>query len=410
MNAEPTFPAIPADDAPLLAPDRRRGRRRTIIFAVIIAALALAAAAYAFNRNKEGAVATGASSTAAGKGGKAGQIQPVTVIVPGRTTIAGTINATGTLAARRELPVGVAGEGGMIGQVMVEPGQWVAAGQTLAVIDRRVQEQQANALAAQIGVAESDAALAQGELDRANALIARGFISKADVQRKSAARDAANARVRVARAQLAQAQASTSRLDIRAPAAGLVLTRAVEPGQVVSAGSGVLFRIAKGGELELRALVGETDLSRLSVGLPATITPVGSTQAYQGQIWQLAPVIDPQTRQGTARIAVPYNAALRPGGFAAAQITSGTVVAPLLPESAVQHDDKGSFVMVVDDRGKVQRRDVKVGRVDNSGVPVTDGLSGQEQVVLSAGAFLNPGETVKPVRTTVAAATADAGQ
>ncbi|KAK0328072.1 hypothetical protein LTR94_038567, partial [Friedmanniomyces endolithicus] len=54
---------------------------------------------------------------------------------------------------------------------------------------------------------------------------------EADIDRKTATRDAANARVSVAQAQLAETQARNRRLDIRAPAAGLVLTRAVEPGQ-----------------------------------------------------------------------------------------------------------------------------------------------------------------------------------
>src|SRR3546814_17160045 len=77
---------------------------------------------------------------------------------------------------------------------------------------------------------------------RAKQLVSRGFISQADIDSKTATRDAAVARVNVAKATLAETQARNGRLDIRAPAAGLVLTRDVEPGQIVSAGSGVLFR------------------------------------------------------------------------------------------------------------------------------------------------------------------------
>jgi HlyD family secretion protein len=92
------------------------------------------------------------------------------------------------------------------------------------------------------------------------------------------------------------------RLNIVAPAAGLVLERRVEPGQIVSAGSGMLFRLAKGGEMEVKALLGEVDLGQLSPGVSAQITPVGSDKAFTGQVWQIAPVIDPASRQGTARI------------------------------------------------------------------------------------------------------------
>ena len=324
------------------------------------------------------------------------QAPVVSVITPGKATVAGKVDATATLAARRELPVGVAGEGGQVVQVLVEPGEWVAAGQVLAVIDRSVQVQQTSSMAAQIQVAQADARLAQANLDRALRLVDRGFISKADIDRLTATRDAAAARVRVAGAQLGEMQARVRRLDIVAPAAGLVLERNIEPGQVVSSGSGVLFSLAKGGEMEALAPVGEVDLARLSLGGAAVVTPVGGAKAFTGQIWQLSPVINPQTRQGTARVALAYAPELRPGGFASVAITSGSMVAPLLPESAILSDNKGSFVYIVGKDNKVARRDIKVGDVTENGVIVASGLTGQERVVLRAGAFLAPGETVKP--------------
>src|SRR3546814_6148132 len=96
------------------------------------------------------------------------------------------------------MPVGVVGEGGRVVSVSVEQGQWVRAGQVLASIDRSVQSQQARAQAAQVEVARADAQLAQSNLDRALQLVERGFISKADVDRLTATRDAARARVEVA--------------------------------------------------------------------------------------------------------------------------------------------------------------------------------------------------------------------
>lgn len=328
----------------------------------------------------------------------ASQAPVVTVLAPGRTTVVGQINATGTLAARRELPVGSAGEGGQVVQVLVEPGQWVQAGQALAIIDRSVQVQQVASLGAQINVARADAQLAQANLDRAQKLVARGFISKADIDRLTATRDAAAARVNVARAQLGEAQARTARLNIVAPAAGLVLERKAEPGQVVSSGSGVLFRIAKGGEMELLARLGEDDLARIASGASARVTPVGSNKSFIGQVWQLSPVIDPQTRQGTVRVALSYAPELRPGGFASVELSSGTVVAPVLPESAILTDAKGSYVYIVDSSDKVRRRDIKTGDVTDRGVVILSGLSGSEQVIQRAGAFVSDGETVKPQR------------
>lgn len=395
MNYETTI----AHDEALLDLSRDGGtparvRRRRLIIALAIAGVALIAAFVWWKRSQSQAAATAeAATTAAGK-----QAPAVTVIVPGRQQAASIITASGLLAARREMPIGVVGEGGRVVDVLVEPGQWVGAGQVLATIDRAVQTQTAASLGAQIGVTQADARLAQANLDRAQALVARGFISKADIDRLTATRDSAAARVRVAQAQLGETQARNGRLDIRAPAAGLVLTRTVEPGQVVGGASGVLFRLARGGEMEMQARLGETELARLGVGLPVEVTPVGAQAAFKGQIWQLSPVIDPQSRQGIARVALSYDKALRPGGFATAKIGSGSAVVPLLPESAVQSDPKGSYVFVVGPDNKVARRDVTVGEVNDTGVTIVAGLGGQETVVVSAGAFLNPGETVRPTR------------
>jgi RND family efflux transporter MFP subunit len=377
--SDPFNPLGPVDE------DERRARRRTWI-GVAVGAVALVGLWLFLHRD---------DSADLNKSGAA-QVPAVTVIAPGRTTVAGLITATGTLAARRELPVGIAGEGGQVVQVLVEPGQWVGKGQVLAVIDRSVQIQQQASQAAQIQVARADAQLAQANLDRAQKLVARGFISKADIDRLTATRDAASARVRVASAQLGELSARTARLNIVAPEAGLVLERRVEPGQVVSSGSGILFRLAQGGQMEMLAALSESDLGALEVGTVAQVTPVGSATSFTGQVWQVSPVIDPQTRQGRARIALAYSPALRPGGFANAEITSGTVVAPILPESALLSDNAGSYVFIVGANDKVERRAIKTGAITASGVIVTEGLTGSERVVQRAGAFLSAGETVKP--------------
>ena len=365
----------------------RRGRMTLIIAVVLIAAVLIGAwMMFAGDKGKD-----------AGATENVQNVPNVTVMIPGRVSVEATVAANGAIAARREMPIGIAGEGGQVVSVLVEPGQWVGAGQTLAVIDRSVQVQQASALDASIRVAQADASLAQAELERAEALVGRGFISKADMDRKRATRDAANARVRVAQAQYGEARARNGRLNIVAPAAGLVLTRQVEPGQVVGAGSGVLFRMAKGGEMEMLAQMAEADLQRVPVGTRATVTPVGTDLQVAGQVWQVSPVINPETRQGTVRIAIPYTAALRPGGFADARLIAGSSEAPLLPESAVQSGTEGSFVLIIGKDNKVERRAVKIGSVSDAGVAIASGLAGTERVVVLAGAFLNPGDTVKPV-------------
>jgi len=376
----------------------RRRKRKTWIAAAVVAAVLLVVAFLMKGGEGEADFAP-----------SAGQAPTVTVSAPGRTTVQGEIQATGTLAARREMPVGVVGEGGRVVSVPVEAGQWVRAGQTLAVIDRSVQSQQAISSAAQIEVARADAELAQANLDRALQLVDRGFISKADVDRLTATRDAAVARVKVAEAQYRELLARNDRLDIVAPAAGLVLERDVEPGQVVGAGSGVLFSIAKGGEMEMLAELGETDLAKISVGVMARVVPVGTQKEFVGEVWQVSPVIRAQDRQGTARIALSYAPELRPGGFASATIVSGTIVAPMLPESAILSDEQGSYVFIVGKDNKAERRNVETGLITDQGIAITRGLNGTERVVMRAGGFLTEGETINPVEARGPGAASKAG-
>lgn len=370
-----------------------RSGRRWWIIGGLIAVVLLGAAAWFFFASGKG---DGEKAAAAAKGANGAQLPVVTVAVPGRQEIDRMITGTGSLAARREMPVGVAGEGGEVTRVLVEPGAWVAAGQVLATVDRSVQAQTAQSQAANIRVAQADLGIAQAELDRAKQLVARGFVSKADIDRKTATRDAAAARVRVAQAQHSETAARNRRLDIRAPAAGLVLTRAVEPGQIVSSGSGTLFRVAQGGQFEMRVQLSEADLQRVPVGARVEVTPVGTAENFAGQVWQVSPVIDPQTRQGMARVALSYNKALRPGGFAAARIHSGTSSSVILPQSAIQSDAQGNYVYTLNAKDEAVRTPVVTGEVSDAGVSIAQGLSGTERVVLTAGAFLNPGQKVKP--------------
>src|SRR6478736_2393649 len=319
----------------LIVTDGARRRRWVIIAAIAVAVLVVFAAAMLMGK---GATKPEGSSAADGKG--AGQVPTVTVVVPGRSQVGRVVSASGPLAARRDQPVGIAGQGGRVVRVLADAGTWVRAGQILAVVDRSVQAQQAAQLAAQVEAARANAALAEANYERAVALQGRGFVSKAEIDAKKATRDAAYAQVRVAQAQLGATRAQIGQLNVIAPTSGLVLSRNVEVGQIVSPGSGALFHLAEGGQMEMRAQLSQQDLTLIHVGMPADVRPVGATAGVTGSVWLVAPMIDPQSRLGDVRIAIPYTSSIRPGGFAEARIVGGSTTAPLLPQSAVLSDQK----------------------------------------------------------------------
>ena len=387
MNRETSFHSSDT----LVVVDGSRRRRQLRIAGVVAAVLLIVVLLAVFARG-------GGDKPSKQAASGAGQVPSVSVIVPGQSSVGRTITASGPLAARRDHPVGVAGSGGRVVRVAVDAGSWVRAGQVLAVVDRSVQAQQAAQLAAQVEAARANAALAQSNYERALALQGRGFVSKAEIDSKKATRDAAYAQVRVAQAQLGATRAQIGQLNIIAPTSGLVLSRNVEVGQIVSPGSGALFHLAEGGQMEMQAQLSQQDLAQIHVGMPADVTPVGSDAGVRGNVWLVAPTIDPQSRLGEVRIAIPYSSAIRPGGYADARITAGTTTAPLLPQSAVLSDDRGNYVYIINAKNEVERRDVKIGTVNENGVIIAAGLSGNESVVLSAGPFLNPGQKVNPKR------------
>jgi len=89
---------------------------------------------------------------------------------------------------------------------------------------------------------------------------------------------------------------------------------------------------------------------------------------------------------------------LRPGAFARADVTISDAERAVLPQTAVLTDDKGSYVLIVGADNKIQRRAVHVSGIVPNGVTIAESLGADTQVVKMAGAFLQVGESVKPMR------------
>jgi HlyD family secretion protein len=325
------------------------------------------------------------------------QTAKISVIVPGQNAVATEVSITGTLAARYEMPVGPEGEGGRIAQVYAEAGDRVSRGQLLVRLNTDLLRPQVAQLTASLEEARANAELAQADYARAKSVADTGAISREELDRRRATAATAKARANVVAAQLKEGEARLARSDIRAPAAGIVLERKAEIGQTANGGGEPLFRLAQGGQIELRGQIAEQDLPKVRIGQTVSVRLSGVDQAFEGKIWQLGAIIDPRTRQGSARIELASNPMLRPGAFAQATISAGGGIRPVLPQSALQSDAKGTYVFVVSKDRKVERRDVKVSGASAKGVIIAEGLSGQEQVVATAAAFLRAGETVDPV-------------
>jgi RND family efflux transporter MFP subunit len=379
---------------------RRRRQWILIGVGVVLAIAAIAWAATAFKGSP--------APVAAGAGPANDSLPLVSVMIPVAASVTSTVNFTGAIHARHDMPISVEGEGGRVIAIYVEAGDTVRRGQLLARLDQSVILPQVNRLAASLEEARAQAALSLAEYGRARGVEAAGALSREEIERRRAASVTDEARVKVAEAQLAEARARLERTDIRAPADGIVLTRNVEVGQTVSPASEPLFRLARRGEVEMRGQVAEQDMPKLRVGQPATAHLTGVADPFAGEVHLLGAVIDPQTRLGEIRISLPSDPRLRPGAFARGRVVIGEANSPVLPQTAVMSDSRGTYVYVVNGENRVERRDVTVGDASVRGIVVTSGLEGGERVVATAGGFLREGEQVNVAepKTDVDAATA----
>ncbi len=334
--------------------------------------------------------------------GAAGAVPLVSARAPGLTAVTAAVSFTGAIYARYDLPIGTEGETGRITAVYVEAGEHVRKGQVLARLDDSILRPQVARLSASLDEARANAELAQAEYARAEAVKSAGALSAEDIEKRRAAAATAVAEVKVAAAQLAEYQARLSHTEVRAPADGIVLTRSAEVGQIATPGGSALFRLAKSGEMEMRGQVAEQDMPSLAIGQPAVIHLTGIDKPFHGRVRLLGAVIDPQTRLGEIRVALDSDPDLRPGAFARGDVVVGRGRRPVLPQTAVLSDEQGAFVYIVDANHEIERRAVQISDTTPEGVVIGSGLTGREQVVMTAAAFLRPGE-----RVAIASAAAD---
>jgi len=376
------------NEPPSAGAETPRNAGRKWLVALIIAAIAVAALLWVRHVRTQSPAA--AASTA-------NSIPVVTVTTPGSRAVTSRITFTGALAARYDMPIGSDTDTGRIKEIDVEAGDNVKQGQVMAKLDGSVLLPQVNRLAASVEEAKAEAALSAAQYKRGLGVQSAGALSAEEIEHRRATSLTDDARVKVAVAQLAESQARLERTDVRAPADGLVLTRTAEVGQIVSPGGPALFRLARNGEIEMRGQIAEQDMARLRVGQSASVYITNVAKPFDGRVRLLGAVIDPNTRLGEIRIALGSDPVLRPGAFARGEVVIDHDEHPVLPETAVLADEKGSYVFIINDKNEVERRKVSVIDTTAAGVVIGAGLTGSERIVTTAAGFLREGERVSAV-------------
>ena len=344
--------------------------------------------------------ATPATAATASAGGRAAL--SVQAVSPRREMLARTLSASGGLAAWQEVVIGAETQGLRLVEVAVQVGERVRRGQLLA----RLQSDTLTAerAATQAALAEAEAVLAQARLEaeRDRALQAGGALSAQQLQQTLTAETTARTRVQALKARLQADEVRLAQTRLLAPDDGLISARLATVGAVAQPGQ-ELFRLIRQGRIEWRAELSGADMARLSPGTAVRLTPAGTDTVLEGRVRQIAPTVDPATRQGLVHVDLTPGAAAspvaRPGMLARGEFQLGGSEALTLPQGAVLLREGFSIVMRIEADARVREVKVRTGRRVGDRVEILEGLDAQARVVAQGAGFLGDGDRVKVVGT-----------
>ncbi|MEZ5564086.1 MAG: efflux RND transporter periplasmic adaptor subunit [Gammaproteobacteria bacterium] len=326
----------------------------------------------------------------------------VTTTVPAAHEVERKLVISGSVAAWQEITLGVELTGVRVAEVLVEVGDRVKAGQTLVRLDARslrVQSRQAEASVAQ---AKAGLELAQADFRRGQSLVKQGLISSSNADQLQANLSSAQAQLATADANLDAARLQLSFATLKAPEAGVISARSVQPGQIVSAGADML-KLIRDGRLEWRAELTESDLARVRTGMPVELTSPGGAKVT-GTVRTVSPAVNPDTRTGMLYADLPDPGDLRAGMFAEGQLLLGKATATVLPRESVVYRDGFPYVFVAkgkagqpDEAFNVEQRRIVVGQQYGDFTEVVSGVKAAEHVVVRGAGFLSNGDLVREV-------------
>jgi RND family efflux transporter MFP subunit len=353
----------------------------------------------------------------------------VEVMEVGRASDKSELELPGNIQAITEAPI-LARADGYIQRRMVDIGDRVQTGQTLAEIeapeiDEQIRQAQASLQQAQAAVDQaqanyqrgrSDEDLARVTAERWASLAGKGVVSRqendryqAEYRSLTAATHSLEKAVAMQRSNVAAAEANLARLDkvqgyrlVKAPFNGVITLRNVDVGALVNAGSTLLFRIAQTATLRTYVNVPQVSASGVRVGQTARLT-VSSlpSRHFAGAVARTANALDPANRTLLVEIHVPNpDGALLPGMYARVDLVSARTDAPLrIPSDALIARGEGTAVAVVREDHTVHLQKIEVGRDYGDRLEVISGLTEGQMIIPNPGDVVREGLQVQPVPT-----------
>ena len=352
---------------------------------------------------------------------------PVHVMKVSRAASSQSLTLPGETAAWDESTI-YSRVNGYVAKWLVDIGDHVSAGQTLAVIDTPDLDAQLPAAQARLSAAVAEVAVREARADFARTTDARwrespkGVVSDQEREAKSAEKAEALANLAAAKAQVAVEQAEVDRLNVltqfkivKAPFAGVIVQRHINIGDLVTAGSTAntssLYRLSRVDPMRVFVHAPQAIASRLiDEGAEVEITnPDDPSLDIHAKIARTAKALDPTSR--TMRVEIDVPGTIRgwaPGMYVRVKFTLSGADVIQVPAAALIFRSSGPQVAVVDDSGVVAFKDVTIATDDGGLVSVGSGLENGDRVALNLSSQIAAGSVVKPIDTSGAGAPAAA--
>jgi RND family efflux transporter MFP subunit len=325
------------------------------------------------------------------------EVRPVRTITIEEQESGETISLTGQISAQEEVNLAFRVTGRMI-ERNANVGDRVTPGQVVARLESVTARNAMAAARADLAGFEAGLADARLEFDRQRRLFEQRVAARAVFERATKARDAAQARVAAARAQLDTAREQLTFTDLVADAAGSVTARGAEPGEVVAAGQMVLRVARKGGRdavFDVPARVIEAARG-LDPEVTVTLTSNATVQTV-GRAREISPQADPVTRTFEVKVGLTdLPDAMRLGSTVTGTIRLGSGTAITVPASALTSANGSPAVWIVDPNDNtVSLQNIEVESFGVAEVTVAEGLAPDDIVVIAGAQALRPGQKVR---------------
>lgn len=326
----------------------------------------------------------------------------VSTIHPAASAAGGLLTLPASLQALNSAPI-YARTSGYVKQWLVDIGDNVRSGQTLALLDAPEVQQQLAAAEADYQTARANQLLAQTTAKRWTTMLAKDAVSKQEADEKLGDLAAKTAVANAARANMDRLRTMAGYTRIVAPFDGTITTRSVQVGALINADNATtspLFTVSDVSRIRAYVRVPQAYSAQVHVGTVVNLTlPEYPSRTFPATVTRTADAVDPAS--GTLLVELQadnHENALRPGSYAQAnfplQAVKGRVT---LPPSALVISERGTQVALLGRDNRAILRTIKIGRDLGKVVEINDGLTVKDVVIDSPPESLQTGDAVRVV-------------